>query len=211
MNIPRAKRRGFTLIELLVVVAIIAVLAAMLLPALKGAKDKAKSAKCISNLRQIGVAHQIFAADNNGATSPGYDNHRYLGAIDDILLGGKAGTGEGQYSPVWKCPSHPTSGTGYGLNVNLLYDVRFASIHPPGRVIYYAEENNGGITITYYYVQDNDMAHLYGYYGHFDGMNVLFSDIHVEWIPHVHAMFNRSLFPNNTAWGCTKNWNTDVD
>ena len=64
-------RHGFTLIELLVVISIIAILVAMLLPALAAAKGKAYQAQCVSNLKQLELGWNMYANDNTDIMMPG--------------------------------------------------------------------------------------------------------------------------------------------
>jgi prepilin-type N-terminal cleavage/methylation domain-containing protein/prepilin-type processing-associated H-X9-DG protein len=97
-------RIGFTLVELLVVIAIIAVLIAMLLPAVLRAKESANRVKCASNLRQINVAQNVYATDNKGKYPRAHTQevdpdggligfHYFTGPLDQIPFDSRAWIG----------------------------------------------------------------------------------------------------------------------
>jgi len=106
--------RAFTLIELLVVIAIIAILAALLLPALRAAKERGRSAVCMNNLKQTGLLMALYADDNRGWSVPAYiATPPYNHWTSTLFRNGYAKFPVAGQANIFLCPSNKPHGWDY--------------------------------------------------------------------------------------------------
>ena len=203
-------KRGFTLIELLVVIAIIAILAAILFPVFAKAREKARTASCQSNLKQLGLAMIQYAQDYDETFSPMGNKTFPAGqpvVPEDPNFNFNGGTYQIYYSSwasliypyiknvqIYMCPSTtyncyrvayglPT----YGVLVGGGWTTIFGSpavgdIKRPAEIGMIYEKQSGG---GYQYV--NSLSTTAGSYyaqraSHNDGENIAFFDGHVKWL-----------------------------
>jgi prepilin-type N-terminal cleavage/methylation domain-containing protein len=177
------KRNGFTLIELLVVVAIIAVLVALLLPALSKARESAKRTMCMSNLKQAALVFNFYQTDNNEAF-PAFKYNTYWQFWPDTLVRYHLGTSI-LICPTYKerygtCAVYPDSTkTTYAANQYLTW-VKKSALAVPDHTFVLMEGYNW---IWKYCLFEAEESLMNGAQAscHMRGSHYLFGDDHIEW------------------------------
>ena len=159
---------GFTLIELVVVIATIGILAGLLLPSLNRAREKSHASYCLNNLRQWGLATQIYVTDNNDFLPPeGFGNPTgkqltegwyyhlpvTLGIPSYAAMPWRTNTSVELGRSIWICPCNPRRSSGFNLFHYCLneehdgtgthdHPIRLSSLRSPPLVVWLFDSKN---------------------------------------------------------------------
>ena len=204
-------KKGFTLIELLVVIAIIAILAAILFPVFARARENARRASCLSNMKQVGIAMMQYTQDNDERymVADHDDNNPPVGADYAWFMPLQPYIKSAQ---VFICPSMPQENpadrpvphTDYILNGFFAHGVSMSIFQQSAQQIMVAERKENLNIFDYhtwmrgttpqFEFQDNISRNR-----HFDGSNYLFADGHAKWYRYENTLKPIVLDPVDNA------------